>query len=68
MEVLKYTNPVFKKLYGDLYTELVNHKPDLLGWLYNELDKPWQYQKRRMALNRLNPGDIDGIRKKAGIE
>lgn len=54
IEVLRYTNPIFKKLYSDLYIELVNKQPDILGWIYNALDRPWQHQKRRLALNRLN--------------
>ena len=54
VEVLKYTNPIFKGIYSDLYKELVNKQPDILGWVYKSLDRPWQNQKRRLALNRLN--------------
>ncbi|MBI4698346.1 MAG: glycosyltransferase [Nitrospirae bacterium] len=54
VEVLKYTNPIFKGIYSDLYKELVNKQPDLLGWVYKSLDRPWQQQKRRLALSRLN--------------
>lgn len=57
-EVLRYTNPLFKRLYADLYLELVNRQPELLGWMYDALDKPWQYQKRRLALDRLNTGPL----------
>ena len=57
-EVLRLTNPVFKRLYADLYLELVNRQPELLGWLYEALDKPWQGQKRRLALDRLNTGPL----------
>ena len=57
-EVLRYTNPVFKRLYADLYLELVNRQPELLGWMYDALDKPWRYQKRRLALDRLNTGPL----------
>jgi processive 1,2-diacylglycerol beta-glucosyltransferase len=57
-EVLRHTNPLFKRLYADLYLELVNHQPQLLGWMYDALDKPWQYQKRRLALDRLNTGPL----------
>ena len=57
-EVLRLTNPLFKRLYSDLYLELVNHQPGLLGWMYNALDKPWQFQKRRLALDRLNTGPL----------
>ena len=54
IEVLKYTNALFKRFYSDLYVQLVNRNPDLMGLLYNALDRPWQYQKRRLALDRLN--------------
>ena len=56
VEVLRYTNPIFRKIYSDLYVELMTRGPDLLGWLYKTLDRPWQFQKRRMALDRLNTG------------
>ncbi|MEW6086802.1 MAG: glycosyltransferase [bacterium] len=54
IEVLQYTNPVFKRLYSDLYVELMNKGPDLLGWIYNKLDKPGKFFKRRLALDKLN--------------
>ncbi len=55
-EVLQLTNNVFRKIYSDSYIELVNRQPELLGILYNSLDRPWKYQKRRLALDRLNTG------------
>lgn len=54
IEVLKYTNGVFKRIYSDLYKELVNKRPGILGWVYDSLDRPWKYQKRRLALDMLN--------------
>lgn len=57
-EVLRHTNPLFKRLYADLYLELVNRQPELLGWMYDALDKPWRHQKRRLALDRLNTGPL----------
>lgn len=60
-EVLRLTNPVFKRLYANLYLDLVNHQPELLGWLYDALDKPWQHQKRRLALDRLNTGPLKNL-------
>jgi processive 1,2-diacylglycerol beta-glucosyltransferase len=58
VEVLRHTNPVFRKIYSDLYVELMTRGPDLLGWLYKTLDRPWQFQKRRLALDRLNRGPL----------
>jgi processive 1,2-diacylglycerol beta-glucosyltransferase len=63
-EVLRLTNPVFKKLYADLYLDLVNRQPDLLGFAYNSLDKPWKFQKRRLALDRLNTGPLKSMLRK----
>lgn len=54
LEVLGYTNSLFRKIYTDLYVELVNRRPHLLGLLYDALDRPWEFQKRRLALDRLN--------------
>ena len=54
VEVLKHTNPLFRRVYSDLYVELVNRQPQLLGYLYHALDRPWQLEKRRLTLDRLN--------------
>lgn len=56
VEVLSYTHPIFRKIYSDLLVELMNRGPDLLGWLYKTMDRPGQFQKRRMALDRLHTG------------
>jgi processive 1,2-diacylglycerol beta-glucosyltransferase len=54
VDVLEYTNPLFRRLYGKAYVEMVNTMPEVLGWMYDSLDKPWQNEKRRLALDRLN--------------
>ena len=54
IDVLEYTNPLFRRLYGKLYLDLVKRMPDALGWIYDSLDKPWQKERRRLALDRLN--------------
>jgi len=58
MEVLRYTNPIFRRFYSDLYKELVNRRPDLLGLVYDAMDRPWRFQRRRLALDRLNTGPL----------
>jgi processive 1,2-diacylglycerol beta-glucosyltransferase len=58
VEVLKYTNSVFRSIYADLYKELANKRPEVLGWVYKSLDRPWKYQKRRLALDRFNAGPL----------
>lgn len=54
IDVLNYTNPLFRRLYGKAYLEMVNAMPEVLGWMYDSLDKPWQNERRRLALDRLN--------------
>jgi len=54
IDVLNYTNPLFKRLYGKAYIDMVNRMPEVLGWMYDSLDKPWQNERRRLALDRLN--------------
>ena len=56
VEVLRYTNPLFRNFYSDLYIDMMTRQPDLLGLAYKTLDRPWQFQKRRWALDRLNTG------------
>jgi processive 1,2-diacylglycerol beta-glucosyltransferase len=54
VEVLEYASYLFKKVYSDLYIELVNHRPAILGLVYDAMDHPWKYRKRRLALDWLN--------------
>ena len=54
IDVLNYTNPLFRRLYGKAYLEMVNTMPEVLGWMYDSLDKPWENERRRLALDRLN--------------
>ena len=54
VDVLDYTNPLFRRLYGKAYIDMVNTMPEVLGWMYDSLDKPWQNERRRLALDRLN--------------
>ena len=54
VDTLKYTNKLFQNLYSKAYIEVVNKAPDLLGWLYDSLDRPWKNERRRLAFDRLN--------------
>ncbi len=54
IDVLNYTNPLFRRLYGRAYLDMVNRMPEVLGWMYDSLDKPWENERRRLALDRLN--------------
>ena len=54
IDVLEYTNKVFRNFYSKAYIEVVNSMPDVLGWLYDYLDKPWKNERRRLAFDKLN--------------
>ena len=54
VDTLAYTNKLFRHLYSKAYIEMVNKTPELLGWLYDALDKPWKNERRRLALDKLN--------------
>ncbi len=54
IDVLQYTNKLFRTLYSKAYIELAIKAPGTLGWLYDKLDKPWENERRRLALDKLN--------------
>jgi processive 1,2-diacylglycerol beta-glucosyltransferase len=54
LDTLAYTNKVFRHLYSKAYIEMVNKMPEVLGWLYDHLDKPWKNERRRLAFDKLN--------------
>ena len=54
IDTLQYTNKLFRHLYSRAYIDLVNKSPELLGWFYDHLDKPWKNERRRLALDKLN--------------
>ena len=54
VDTLTYTNKLFRHLYSKAYLEMVNKTPEVLGWLYDHLDKPWKNERQRLALDKLN--------------
>jgi processive 1,2-diacylglycerol beta-glucosyltransferase len=64
IDVLNYTNPLFRRLYGKAYLDMVNTMPEVLGWMYDSLDKPWENERRRLALDRLNTLPLVNLLKK----
>ena len=54
IDVLNYTNKVFRHFYSKAYLDMVNRMPEVMGWLYDHLDKPWKNERRRLALDKLN--------------
>ena len=53
-DALEYTNKVFHNLYSKAYIDMVNKAPYTLGWLYDQLDRPWQNRRLRLAFDKLN--------------
>ena len=49
IDVLNYTNKLFRHLYSKAYIDLVNKMPEVPGWFYDKLDKPWKNERRRLA-------------------
>jgi len=54
VDTLEYTTKVFRNLYSRAYIDMVNKAPDVLGWLYDQMDKPWKNERRRLAFDKLN--------------
>lgn len=54
IDVLEYTNPLFRNLYSKAYIEMVNRMPEVLGWIYNASDKPGGDDRLKQAFDRLN--------------
>jgi processive 1,2-diacylglycerol beta-glucosyltransferase len=54
VDTLQFTNRVFRHLYSKAYIDVVNKLPEVSGWFYDRLDKPWKNERRRLALDKLN--------------
>ncbi len=55
-DTLEFTNPLFRKLYSQAYLEMVNRMPEVLGWLYDQLDNPKRDDRLQLAFDKLNTG------------
>ena len=54
VDALEFTNKVFRTIYSKTYIEMVDRAPEVLGWLYDTLDSPWEKERRRLAWDKLN--------------
>ena len=50
VDVLELTNPLFRRLYGKAYLDLVNKAPHVLGYFYDLMDRPPRAQGDRLRL------------------
>ncbi len=54
LDTLQYTSKAVRTLYSKAYFEMARTVPDVLGWMYGMLDKPWRNEKKMRALERIN--------------
>jgi processive 1,2-diacylglycerol beta-glucosyltransferase len=54
VDVLDYTTKLARRLNQKAYLDMVERAPQVLGWLYDRLDKPWKYERGRLIWDRLN--------------
>lgn len=54
VDALQYTTKLFQRLYAQAYVDMCNHAPEVLGWIYDYLDRPWKHERLRLALEKLN--------------
>jgi processive 1,2-diacylglycerol beta-glucosyltransferase len=50
IDILELTNPLFRRLYGKAYLDLVNKAPHVLGYFYDLMDRPPRAQGDRLRL------------------
>jgi processive 1,2-diacylglycerol beta-glucosyltransferase len=54
-DVLDFTPKLFKKLYSESYIQMVNHAPELWGYLYQQAErKPYKKNKFIKSFDQLN--------------
>lgn len=60
VDVLELTNPMFRRLYGKAYLDLVNRAPHALGYFYDLMDRPpapgTRSDRLRYLAERMNLG------------
>jgi processive 1,2-diacylglycerol beta-glucosyltransferase len=53
-DMLKYTTRLFRHLYSQVYLDLIDRAPKMLGWIYDTTDTPWRNEKKRLAFEKFN--------------
>jgi processive 1,2-diacylglycerol beta-glucosyltransferase len=54
VDTLEFTNPLFRRMYSKAYLDMVDKMPEVLGWLYDNLDKPWKHRPTKLAFEKFN--------------
>lgn len=55
-DMLKYTTKLFRHIYSQVYLDLVNKAPGVLGFVYAKTDTPWKNEKSRLVFEKFNSG------------
>jgi processive 1,2-diacylglycerol beta-glucosyltransferase len=58
VDMLEYTNALFRTVYSKAYLKMVDRMPEVLGWLYDQHDVPWREERPKVAFDKLNAGPI----------
>jgi processive 1,2-diacylglycerol beta-glucosyltransferase len=53
-DTFQYTNPIFRRLFSKAYLEMVDAMPEVLGWLYDRMDRPGRDDRLKLAFDKLN--------------
>ncbi len=59
LDVLELTNAAFRKMYGEIYLDVVNKAPHVLGYFYDLLDRPSKSGRNRADRFRLAIGKLN---------
>jgi processive 1,2-diacylglycerol beta-glucosyltransferase len=68
IDTLEYTNKLFRNLYSKAYIDILGKAPEVLGWLYDQWDRPWQNERKRIAFDTLNTGPFIKMLKKTAAD
>ncbi len=58
IDALQHVSKLFQRIYDKSYISMVRRAPELMGVLYDRTDQPWLHLRRRLALDRLNTGQM----------
>jgi processive 1,2-diacylglycerol beta-glucosyltransferase len=68
IDTLEYTNKLFRNLYSKAYIDILGKAPEVLGWLYDQWDRPWHNERQRIAFDKLNTGPFIKMLKKTAAD
>ncbi|MBL0331683.1 MAG: glycosyltransferase [Chlorobiota bacterium] len=54
IDALQFMPKTFRKFYAETYFDLIRNVPDIVGWVYKNLDKPWKNNSSRSSIDKMN--------------